>query len=83
MAELQFFTESHIELVREIHKNPELKNAIVDANPADINEALGHVAAYCNIAVDGYYHQQELDDLIEELVLVLRQKRSSVAGIIT
>ena len=80
MPDLIYFNEDHIQLVKEVRANPELYELLLDVQPADVNEALGHIAAYLGIALDGLYSQQDLDELIEELVLMLRKKRSIIVS---
>ena len=78
MPDLIYFNESHIQLVKEVRENKELYEILLNSGAGDVNEALGHIAAYLGIALDGLYSQQDLDELIEELVLMLREKRSII-----
>lgn len=78
MPELIYFDESHLELVAEVRRSPELKQLILDAQPQSTIEALGHIAAYCGIMIDGVYSPDDLTGLIEILIRKLREKRKII-----
>lgn len=79
---LVFFHPARIALNIEVKEHPRLRLQIADLvkeNPqAEVPEILGVIAAYCGIALDGMYSQEDLDALCNILVQKLRDKRSIV-----
>lgn len=72
------FSTPLVELSLEVSYHPELCD-IVRANAGEPFEImLGHIAAYCEVIVDGLYMPDELDKLCDKLTARLRQKRSLI-----
>jgi len=78
---LEFFSESRIQLDREIKNHPELIRLLENHPANEFEIRLAEVAAYCGILLDGDYLPFELNDLCELCYWKLRQKREGT-GII-
>lgn len=80
---LEEFSQAQIELNIEITHHPELireLNEIRTCSPNwDWTVMLAGVAAYCEIALDGYYTPDELDSICTICTMKLQQKRSIIA----
>ena len=79
---LNFFPQEKVELLREVNRHPMLKLILADTglgnNEDDWPGVLGHVAAYCNIEMDGMYTPDDLIYLYHILTLKLIKKRSII-----
>ena len=74
MAYLEYFDQRAIDLNSEIMKHPELMELLSRHNDPAIN--LSHVAAYCEIIVEGAYTEEECNVLAEILTQRLVAKRT-------
>lgn len=71
------FPEVFIELQKEIQQHEKLLiNLLQLPKDSPMEMKLGEVAAYCGIALDGVYTQEDIENLCEILVKKLRQKRT-------
>jgi hypothetical protein len=58
------FSESKMAILRKVKEHPPLQTLLLQYDlRTQWPDALGEIAAYCNIVVDGMYTQQELDRL--------------------
>ncbi len=76
---LEEFPMERIELNIEITHHPELQRELLEIRELADNSfevMLAGVAAYCEVALDGYYTQEELNKLCTILTNKLRKKRS-------
>ena len=75
------FSESRIALQQEVKEHPELLKILQEAQekgdipPDAFTDRLAMVAGYCEVIVDGYYHDKELDHLCDILIKKLKAKR--------
>lgn len=76
MARLEFFSESRIQLAKEVKLHPELMERIQNHRQEDFEIILAEIAAYCDIVLHGNYYPEDLDNLCEILYWKLRKKRS-------
>lgn len=66
-------------LQEEIQQHPDLLvNMLQLPKGAAIEEKLGEVAAYCEIALDGYYGEDDILKLCDILVARLKKKRGEL-----
>lgn len=57
----EMFSDSKIAVLKKIKEHPPLMTLLTQYDlRTEWPEALGEIAAYCNIAVDGMYSQQDL-----------------------
>lgn len=59
----ELFSEQRIALMRETKHHPKLIELLIPLDQNDFPEVIAEIAAYCNIALDGMYYQEELDNL--------------------
>lgn len=77
-AILEFFPPVVIELHKELEHHPIL-TAILQPHMT-LEEKLGHIAAYCNVVVDDYMLEEEIETLIHLLLQRLRVKSALVVN---
>jgi len=80
-AKLEMFSEARIALMREVGQHPKLLQQLHDGGHSpntDWPEMLGVIAAYCNIVMDGFYSQADLEHLYDIVYWKLRSFRSTV-----
>ena len=79
-AVIEIFPEVAIELNREVAKHPMLAKVLSSLPPnTSLEERLGHVAAYCNVVVDDYYLEEDIEILLHMLVRRLKGKGTLIA----
>lgn len=76
MADLVFFSESRIQLQKEVRNHPKLCELIADHPVTEFEEIIAEIAAYCNVIMDGAYYPEDLDKLCDILYWKLRNSRS-------
>jgi hypothetical protein len=85
MRNITLWPEEVIELNRELASglHPQLEG-ILGSLPAfvDMPERIGHIAAYCELVLDGAYNPDELAKLCGILVERLKDKRTRPDGIL-
>lgn len=75
---IQQFPEEVIELNRELATDyhPGLKAILHTLEPgADFTERLGHIAAYCELVLDGMYSPDDIVGICAKLVDRLKERR--------
>ena len=75
---LEFFPHAVVELSREIQHHPLLTATL--APGMTLEEKLGHVAAYCNVAIDDYLLEDDLDILVKLLLQRLQSKNTLIVN---
>lgn len=77
--EIALWPEEVIELNRELSHyewHPDLVEIMLNLDPAStFAERLGHIAAYCDLIVDGQYMPDDIAKICGELVRRLKEKR--------
>ena len=68
----EYFPEEAIALQKELHNHPALTKILRE--DMSLNERLGHIAAYCNVEVDGMFDDADLKELFTLLVHRLKNK---------
>lgn len=72
----EYFPESIIQLQQEIRNHPPLLKQMSELpDDADLSDKVGLIAAYCGIVLDGYYDQDNIEELAEKMVFELRRAR--------
>ena len=69
---IEYFPPAVIALNEELINHPMLTQMLRPEMP--LEEKLGHVAAYCNVELDGYYLEDEIETLIYLLLRQLKEK---------
>jgi len=72
----EYYNPVFIALQQEIAHHPELRMNL-STHPGDkFEERLAEVAAYCEVLLDGYYTPERLVFVAEELLKILKSKRT-------
>lgn len=71
---LEFFPPVVQAVNREIENHPLLSSLLAAHPGADLETRIGIIAAYCNVVVDGYYLEEDLETLFHLLYKILREK---------
>lgn len=75
---LVFFPESFIALNQEVGNHPELCARLAKHPSQELEIRLAEIATYCDIILDGYYTQEDLERLADILVRKLKDKNSII-----
>lgn len=75
---LEFFPDSYIALNQELGNHPDLCELLSKHPPQEFEIRLAEIAAYCEVALDGYYTPADLDKLCDILVRKLKSKSSLI-----
>jgi len=78
MAYLEYFPEVFIELNKEIQQHDELQTLLLNNQNNDMLIKFAQVAAYCKVALDDTYTDQDLQKIAEILIDKLRAKRAII-----
>ena len=71
---LEFFPHAVVELSKEIRHHPLLMATLRPG--MTLAEKLGHVAAYCNVMIDDYFLEDDIEILVKLLMQRLRDKNT-------
>jgi hypothetical protein len=66
-VKLVYFSPARIKLSQECTHHPVLLALLMDLPDPDWSEQLAEIAAYCNVAMDGLYSQEDLEILYPQL----------------
>ena len=69
---IEMFPPAAIALNDEVSKHPLLLSLLQSMGPMDLETTIGHVAAYCDVMLDDYYMNEDLEALFNLLVNRLR-----------
>ena len=75
-AVLEFFPQVAIELNKELQYHPLLQATMTPS--MSLEEKIGHIAAYCNVVVDDYFLEEEIEKLMNLLLSRLKVKSAIV-----
>lgn len=75
---LEFFPPVVQALNLEVSKHPVLLEVLRQQGRMDLETTVGHVAAYCDVILDDYYMEEDLEALFNLLLDRLRKKSMSV-----
>ena len=64
---LTYFSEARVALNQECTHHPVLLAQLMELPDPDWAEQLAEIAAYCNVAMDGVYSQEDLEILYPQL----------------
>lgn len=71
---IEMFPPVVLALNEEVKNHPLLLATLETAQPQSLEEVLGHVAAYCNVGLDGYYMEEDIEALFVLLLNRLKIK---------
>ena len=66
-VKLSYFSTARVALQTECNRHPVLIAQLMEMNDPDWAEQLAEIAAYCNVAMDGLYSQEDLEILYPQL----------------
>ena len=72
----ELFPDSIIALNQEVVNHPQLQYKLSQFRPDQLTEKLAAIATYCDIVIEGYFGEAELDNLCDMLTQKLRDKGS-------
>ncbi len=76
---LEFFPEAAIALNEEIRNHPALQVVLGELpQSTTLEERVGHIAAYCDVVLDGPYLEEDLEKLFYLLLKRLKNKSAIV-----
>lgn len=75
---LEFFPPAALALNEELQYHPTL-TAILHPKMS-LEEKLGHIASYCDVVIDDYFLEEELDTLFHLLLSRLKKKSAIIAN---
>lgn len=75
---LEYFNQARIALNVEVKNHPPLMEQLALYESDDFPGKIGEIAAYCNIAMDGVYSQDDLDRLCSILHGKLLSRRKVI-----
>jgi len=85
--DMQMFSESRIQLAKEVKKHPTLMNLLNNHKSDDFELMLAEISLYCDVILHGDYTQKDLDGLCDALIKKLMEKRLPLiltsSGIVT
>ena len=74
----EMFSQAKIAMIQECKEHPELMAELSQYQPDDWGGAVGEIAAYCLVTMEGSYYPSELEKLYEILYFKLRGKRAAI-----
>lgn len=74
MIRYEIFSDSRIELQREVSNHPILVERLANHPAEEFELKLAEIASYCNIVLHGDYSQEDIDEICERLTGILRGK---------
>lgn len=78
MPYLEYFDQRAIDLNQEVLHHPELMQRLANNNDPAVK--LAHVAAYCEVILDGAYSEEDCNVLCEILTKKLKAKRTLIVA---
>jgi len=73
-----YWSQIKIAMIAEVKEHPPLMELLAQYPADDWGGAIGEIAAYCTVMMDGQYYDSELEKLYEILYFKLRAKRQIV-----
>ena len=78
ISRLEFFSESRIDLQKEIPNHPELVSRLQNHPAGEFEVRLAEIASYVGLVLDGDYTPEDLDNICEICRHKLWKKRSPI-----
>ena len=78
MAYFEYFDPRMLALQEEVSHHPQLMELLAKHPPQEKEMRLAEIAAYCEIILDGYYSEEQLNELADVLTRKLKQKNCIV-----
>lgn len=78
--ELVYFSDARLELQKELahQDHEELWHLVSNHPPQEFELRLAEIATYCELILDDYYSQEDLDKICDILTKRLRDKRGAL-----
>lgn len=76
----EYFSLAKIALIKECKEHPVLMMNLASCDANDWPGAIGEIAAYCHVYMDGKYMPCELERLYETLIFKLKGKRAMIVN---
>lgn len=73
---MEMFPPVVLEIQRELENHPMLTSIL--RPDMTLEERVGHIAAYCNVVLDGYYDDKDLEALFTMLLGRLKKKSAII-----
>ena len=77
------FSEARLALIQECKEHPALMAELRQYKADDWGGAIGEIAAYCLVGMEGTYLPLELEHLYTQLLFKLRAKRTIIINRVT
>lgn len=78
MAYFEYFDPRMIALQEEVFNHPRLMELLAKHPPQEKEMRIAEIAAYCEVMLDGYYSEEQLNELADVLTRKLKQKNCIV-----
>lgn len=75
---LMYFGPEMLELNKEVRNHPKLTQRLVKMNALDFETKIASVAAYCGVALDGAYDEEDLENIAKLCLAELRKKSTII-----
>lgn len=75
MAYLEYFSEAKLALNQEVQNHPDLMQLLAKHGNGEFEIKLAEIAAYCEVILDGYYIDADLDEICRRLTDKLYKAR--------
>lgn len=78
MAYFEYFDPRMLALQEEVYHHPQLMELLAKHPPQEMEMRIAEIAAYCEVMLDGYYSEEQLNELADVLTRKLKQKNCIV-----
>lgn len=75
---LVYFSPAQLALNQEVLKHPKLMERLDSKRTADFELKLAEIASYCGILLDGYYVQNDIDNICDLCITELKKQSSAI-----
>ena len=78
MPHIELFSQARQDLNEEVQYHPKLQEILSKSHSQDFPDLLAHIAAYCSIALDDVYTEEDMDRIANYCTERLRRKRTII-----
>ena len=78
MAYFEYFDPRMLALQEEVSHHPQLMELLAKHPQQEMEMRIAEIAAYCEVMLDGYYSEEQLNELADVLTRKLKQKNCIV-----
>lgn len=75
---LVYFGPEMQELNREVRNHPKLAQQLAERSQLDFEDRVAGIAAYCGVALDGAYDEEDLENIAKLCLAELRKKSTII-----